>query len=696
MRRHAGILLGVVVAAAAVFVWWQAWRPEPAVPLRPNVVLITIDTLRADRVGAGLTPAIDALLARGITFTHARATAPLTLPSHVSIMTGVLPPEHGVRENGVHRVTGDRPTLASVLWDAGYQTVAFVSAYVLDRRFGLNHGFDDYDDRVARDSASTDRLEAERAGAETITAALEWVTGLPSGATEGAPYFLWVHLYDPHAPYAPPASFLADHPDDRYGAEIAYTDAQVDRLLRVIDPDVQAGRTIVAVTGDHGESLGDHGESTHGMLVYDSAIRVPLGIVAAGQIAGGVHNEPVSLAALAPTLLSLAGRTVPPEMTSPALWPPTSISSAAPAYAETNYPRVAGWSPLRSLADDRWKLIQSSETELYDLAGDPLEQHDVSDAHPGVVRAMSAALEALTKAAPSTPVAISAEATARLRALGYVAVAPDAPAGPGDAPNPGRHVAEWSAFEVVLSDLAAGRTAGVVERLARWVTQYPDAPVFASTHARALVEAGRGAEALRAYRAAAKRWPTDSVLLHDLAVAARAAGALDEALAAEQAAMALDGANAPAANGLGLLYVDQGRWGEALAAFANATRLDATNASYWTNLGNVRREQGDAAGARTAYERAWSLDPGSPDAANGLGVLLVQSARPGEAVVWFDRALRADPQFWEGRLNLGIAYEQSGQVEQAIAAFRAVLGAPPEYPRERQAAQIMLGRLGKR
>ena len=277
MRRF-GVFLVLLLAACNR-------TPPPAPIQKPNVLLITVDTLRADRVGRGLTPALDELAARGTRFTAARSTAPLTLPSHASIMTGTLPPENGVRVNGAALAT--RPTLARSFKDAGYQTGAFVGAYVLDRRFGLSGGFDTYDDRVQRDPSGAARLEAERRGDIVVDAALKWL-----GGRSGTPFFAWVHLYDPHAPYNPPQEFLAKAGGKPYDGEVAFADAQVGRLVDFLRSSGQIDRTIVVVTGDHGEGLGDHGEETHGMLAYDSTLRVPLILVLPPE--GGSYSECLS------------------------------------------------------------------------------------------------------------------------------------------------------------------------------------------------------------------------------------------------------------------------------------------------------------------------------------------------------------------------------------------------------------------
>jgi arylsulfatase A-like enzyme/tetratricopeptide (TPR) repeat protein len=729
-----------------------------------NVVLVTIDTLRVDRLGAGLTPALDRLADSGARFTSARSAAPLTLPSHTSILTGLLPPAHGVRENGSDTLADTHPTIARLLKNHGYQTAAFVGAFVLDRRFGLAQGFDTYDDRIPRDPNATERLEAERPASAVVDSALAWLASTQAPATTAPsttalstsapsttapstqhPFFVWIHLYDPHAPYAPPAEFLqrakawsslTSHQspvaDDvlRYDGEIAYADSQIARVFDWLRAQRVIDRTLIVVAGDHGEGLGDHGERTHGMLLYDSTLRVPL-IVAAPNQRAARDDDAVSLVDIAPTILHAAGATPPVEMKGRDLLDLVRLKPDATdqrpertragtgsvrlqpdLYSETEYPRVAGWSPLQALTDGRWMTIRgASAAELYDLQSDPQELRDLAVAGPGgvsapasvasVISAMTARLAALHT--PSSAAhAVSAETAERLRSLGYVASAPQTARVPG-APNPVTRMDAWTRFEDALSALNARRREAVAD-LQRLAREDPDASVFATTYARALKDMGRAAAAVDIYRAAAKRWPTDGTLLHDLAVAAREASSAatgpvaralrDEAARAEQAALALSPGSAMAHNGLGLLAADEDRARDAAAEFERATAIDPNNAPYWTNLGNARRATGDRSGAEQAYRRAIDVAAGAADAANGLGVLLVEAGRAAEAVTWFERALAAAPDLVEARLNLGIARQQSGDAPRAADAYRAVLDAPGRHPRERDAAMKLLAGLG--
>jgi tetratricopeptide (TPR) repeat protein len=367
-----------------------------------------------------------------------------------------------------------------------------------------------------------------------------------------------------------------------------------------------------------------------------------------------------------------------------------SLAADREAYAETDYPQTAGWSRLRALAEGRWKVIVSSETELYDVAADPGETTNVAEAHASTARAMSARLLALEREQGARPApSPSADAVERLRALGYTGVAAP-PLAPGEGDNPARRIEAWVRFEDALGLVARGRAREAEPALAALAREFPDAPVFQSTWARALDEAGEPRRALAVYRRLVKRRSTDAVLLHELAVCARDAGQAGEARRAEEASLALGPDQAAPWNGLGLLSADAGDAAGAAHAFEEAVRRDPTNASYRVNLGNARRAAGDLDGAEGAYRDALDHDPDATDAMNGLGVLLVQRRHAAEAVDWFTRALALDASYVEARLNLGIAYQEDGQPARAAEQYRKVLQAPARYAKERQAAAALL------
>jgi choline-sulfatase len=690
------VYVGLMLALTAVA---GCRGPERSTAPSLNVLLVTIDTLRADRIGAGIAPTLDRLAQAGVRFTSARTAVPLTLPSHTTIHTGLLPPQHGIRENGAGALAPNHQTIAALLKAAGYRTAAFVGAFVLDRRFGLAHGFDVYDDRIPRDPRASEQLEAERPASAVVDSALAWFNQQSAIDDRQSPFFVWIHVYDPHAPYNPPAEFRA-RTRTLYDGEIAYADSQLARVFDALRTARVLDRTLVVIAGDHGEGLGEHGERTHGMLLYDSTVRVPLVVVAPGRAAATV-DVAVSLSEVAPTILRAAGVTAPAEMKGRDLLTVRSKAvTTYDLYAETDYPRVAGWSPLQALTDGRWKTIRAGGTaEVYDLPNDPREEHDAAAAQPAVAAAMSGRAGAIHGSGGRAN-QISPDVQERLRALGYVASSATMP--PSDAPGPAQTIGVWNDFEDALAALndRAPWALGALKKLA---SSNPGAAVMQTTYARALKDAGEPLAALAVYRQAASRSPGDAMLLHDLAVAARDAAAnaqgplarslRDEATRADRAALAVDPDSPTALNGLGLLAIDDHRFADAAQSFERAAALDPNNASYWTNLGNARRATGDRARAEDAYRRALDVDARAGDAANGLGVLLVEADRPAEAVAWFTRAIAAAPDLVEARLNLGIALQQSGQRARAAEEYRRVL-ASPGATREKQAASKLLSAIG--
>src|SRR5262249_20884537 len=321
---------------------------------------MTLDTVRADRLGAygypgAEPPALDRLAREGLRFDQAVSAAPLTLPSHATLFSGLTPPHHGLRNNGAGRFPDDRATLATLLSARGYATGAFVGSFVLDHRFGLARGFDVYDDEIDRDPNAPGSWEAERSGSQVADRALAWLE--KAAGTDGRPFFAWVHFYDAHAPYAPPEPYAGRHRDALYDGEVAFVDAQVARLLEYLDRRGLAGSTVVVAAADHGEALGEHGELTHGLLLYEPTLRVPLLVRAPGLPAGRAIRPPVGLADVAPTLAGLLGASLssaPAGKPAPAL-DGRDLSAALAAgteppegdlYAETEYPRTFGWSGL--------------------------------------------------------------------------------------------------------------------------------------------------------------------------------------------------------------------------------------------------------------------------------------------------------------------------------------------------------------
>ena len=683
-----------------------------------SLLLVTLDTVRADRLGgygyaAAETPALDLLAREGLRFAAASSPAPLTLPAHASLLTGLLPPRHGLRNNGAGRLP-EVPTLASVLAAAGYRTGAFVSSFVLDRRFGLDRGFAVYDDEVARDAAGGVALDAERRGDRTVERALAWLAAETSAP--GAPFFLWVHLYDAHAPYAPPAPYAGRHAGRPYDGEIAFADAQVGRLLDELRRRGLAGRTLVAVAADHGEALGEHGELTHGLLLYEPTLRVPLVLAGPGIPAGTVVETPVSLTDLGPTLAGLLGHPLAPAQAAAA--DGRDLSEAvrrgaepppADLYAETRYPALFGWSPLAALRRRHLKYIAAPRPELYDLGRDPGEtanlaggaSPDLAAADRGMA-ARIARVEASAVAPAAAP--IDAETRARLESLGYAApsapnAADPAEAAASSAADPKDRVALFRRYEEANGALREGQTAAARAALAELVAADPGNAVFRGKLAQALRKEGALGQAVPLLRQAVASAPGDSDAWYNLGVALHDAGAWGEARQVLAEAVRLDPARPEAHNLLGVVALQAGRPEEAARAFQQALALDPDDARAHNNLGNVLRSLRRPAEAERAYRRAAELAPAYAEPWNGLGTLEVERDRPAAALPFFDRALTLAPGSHEVRLNRAIALELAGRTGDAIAAYRdflAAAGQDPQFSEQRRAAEQLLARLSDR
>lgn len=533
-----------------------------------NLLLVTIDTLRADRVGsygyaAAKTPAMDDLARRGVRFDRAFATAPITLTSHASLLTGLNPPGHGARHNGM-RVREDVPTLAAALSEAGFATAAFVSAFPLDRRFGLARGFATYDDRLPREADG--RVANERAGAQTVDAALDWLAG-----HRAAPFFLWVHLFEPHAPYGRGAA-AASSVAARYDDEVAEADRQ---LARVIDALGDArSSTLTVVAADHGEAFGEHGEVAHSIFAYDTTLRVPLILSGAGVPADGrVVKDPVGLIDVMPTMMAVFGRAV---IASDGIDVREAIGgtpiAARALYAESFAPLVDfGWSSLRTLRAGRWKYIAAPRAELYDIEADPLEAHNVLAGQPAVAAPLAARVDAISPAALQ-PGGRDREATQRLGSLGYVSLPNQPSAASAARPDPKDRIALASRLaEVTSGEVPAGQLVATLETLLR---DDPSNPYVELRLGATLADRGDCDAAERHLRASIRSGvPTADPFL-SLAYCYKQRGAAAAAGRALASADRAEPGNPVVAANLGLIAFDAGRMTEAIAQLDRAVTRD--------------------------------------------------------------------------------------------------------------------------
>jgi arylsulfatase A-like enzyme/predicted negative regulator of RcsB-dependent stress response len=555
------------------------------------VVLVSIDTLRADRLPAygytGVaTPQLESLRRDGVVFDNAWSPCPMTLPSHVSMLTGQLPPVHGVRNNvGFRWDARAQPHLPGWLKAQGYVTGAAVSAYVLRAQTGLGAAFDEYDDTLDP-RASQAFADQQRPGGQTLRPALRFL------ATHAArPFFYFLHLYEPHVPYEPPEPFRSRyaHP---YDGEIAAADALLGQLVDELRRLGLYERALVIVTSDHGEGLGDHGEEQHSILLYREVLHIPLIVkLPYGRLAGTRVTQPARLTDLWPTLADALGQPAPAGLDGVALLGAGGVSSARTAYAETLYPRLQlGWSDLRSLIDGRWHYIHGPRPELYDLVADPRELHDLAAREPERVAALRAALERVP-AGPQQPEGVDREAAERLAALGYVgtlrSVTPSTV-----LPNPRDMLPSLNGLRDAFH-LAAARRFGAAESALRTLVQaQPDLVEAWIKLGDVQLENGRPAEAANAFQEALQRGPGDVPEVR-LALGLAYLRAGQPARAVEQAQAVRAAAPARAAELLARVALARGQLDEA-QTWARAARDEGgTHPAAGLLLAEVVARRGD-------------------------------------------------------------------------------------------------------
>ncbi len=494
----------MVLALASLAAACSRGPAEPRFRGAP-LVLVSIDTLRSDHLPAygyaGVqTPHLDRFRKDAILFRHAYAHVPLTLPSHVTMLTGLLPFEHGVRDNlGYQLDAGTHPTLARLLKQQGYATGAAVSAWVVRAASGLGEGFDFYDDRIVAPQGADAAGRVQRRGDETVARAEAWLERV-----KDRPFFLFVHLYEPHAPYEPPEPFKSRYPL-AYDGEIATSDAIVGGLLDDLRRLGLYDRSLIAIVSDHGEGLGEHGEDEHGILLYRWALQVPMLLKLPGSARGGSSiAEPAELIDLLPTFVSLLDLPVPSGLSGRSLL--TTGSGPRRVYAETYYPRIhLGWSELRSLLDQRHQYIEGAQRELYDIVQDPGERTDLAASQGELLRSRQAEL-ARFPAALSQPRAAQSEEMAKLAALGYLGGAVATPSGP--LPDPRASLPALAEVKAGFRLAAAGRDEEAVPILRRVLDHYPSLLDARYALGQALARLGRYAESYDAYREALRTSPS--------------------------------------------------------------------------------------------------------------------------------------------------------------------------------------------
>lgn len=670
---------------------------------RRNVVLISMDTTRADALACTgnqtiHTPNIDRLAAQGTLFTQCVSAVPITLPSHTSIMTGTYPFTHGVRDNGQFFVDPDNVTLAERLHDAGYTTAAQVAAYVLNREFGLDQGFDTYQDvQAARRAAigAAARTAHERKAEDVCKAAVRWLR--ETGAAQ-QPFFLFVHFFDPHRSYTPPARFAAQYDNPYYG-EIAYVDEQIGRLLAALDELHLADNTIVVLTADHGEGLGEHGEDTHAEFVYDTTLLVPLIVRAPGLAPAGRRiTAQVRLIDIAPTILDALGLPADPPMDGASLVPlfrDDAPDPHRPAYSETFYPMFnlgCAWS--RSWRRDGWKYIHAVKPALYHVAVDPHELHNLVFDDPARVRKMRGELRVLVaKAHPITRDArrqISPREMRSLEMLGYMDIGPTLAQSPGNdelalfdptGPDPRQFREEGRLMAAAVEAMGANDYPKAEAILRKLLAGSGRAQSFWWAHktlAEVLRGEGRTPEAISEYQAALKLRPQDGQTLTDLGRALAKLGRTNEALDVFQQALRCRPVFAITHYEYGQLLVMLGRRHEALDQQRAAVRLDPEFAPAWTQIGQLLERMRRYDDARAAFEKALRYAPRDSGIRARYAQFLVAAGRAAEAAAEFREVTKLSPNDARAWGGLAVALESLGKYDQAVTALHKAVRLDPK------------------
>jgi len=650
-------------------------------PTAPCLVLVTLDTTRRDAVGtygdhSTVTPTLDSLAADGVRYLRAVASSPLTLPSHATLLTGLDPPEHGVRSNGSETLPMGVQTLAEVLAGQGYSTAAFVGSRVLDRRFGLDQGFHTYDDVTVAERVG-EYGYPERTADMVTAAALAWLVGQP----KGGPWFLWVHYYDPHAPYEPPADLGGTTVRADYLGEVAFVDRQLGRLLRGIR--AVAPEAVFAVVGDHGESLGDHGERTHGIFLYSATIEVPLLIAGSGVPTGRVFDQPVATRRLPATLLRLLGVEQEGMLPGPVL--PGfdgEKESPIPIYSEAMMPStVYGWSPLHSVTLGRWRLIDAPRPELYDLVSDPGEARNLIVDGAEEAARLQPILDGLIARPPvndASPVTLDSETRAALRSLGYLEGA-DNFANDGIDPKDG--VALLASFDKARALLAAGQSDRAMVLLEDLVMRNPSNVPFLSRLAQAQLAEGRGDEAV-ATLGQTLELASESVFVNlALADTFRRIGRVEEARLAYRTTLGIDPRWAPA--WLGLAELSESTEGRR----SILTEAEAAGAGSLEVLLQLARLEADAGHTETAAElldRAEVLEPTAAATHLERARLLEAGGQNDEALASCATAADLEPANPLTALCTGRVYLALGEPRRARPHLRraAVLGKGTDVEQE--------------
>jgi len=666
-----------------------------------NVLLITIDTLRADALGSyghpmAATPWIDRLAATGVRFETAHAHNVVTLPTHASILTGLYPQQHGVRDNSGFRFPAELPTLASLLQEQGYRTGAFISAFPLDSRFGLDHGFEIYEDSFVGADRRPAFLEQERSGVDTVALAKRWIESQDEG-----PWFAWVHLYEPHFPYAPPEPFKSRFADVPYIGDVAAADAALAPLLEPILTGEDGKKTLVVLTSDHGEALGEHGETTHGIFAYESTLRVPLILHQPSALSARVVEERVRHIDVLPTVLDVLSLPVPEGVRGRSLLSVAAgarAQEAPPSYFEALSGQLnRGWAPLYGVIDGSLKYVDLPIPELYEIDGDPDEKFNLASDQPERVAELRLLLAPLRAMDPgSVPQPEDAETLKRLESLGYLRSKPSEKSTYTEEDDPKQLMDLDAALRDVAGLYSEGNLEAALERSRELVRRRPGMRMALMELAHLERESGHLDAAIEALREAYVLDPADSRTLALLGAYLTQAGRAAEAakITEPHARRTQPDLDVLLVRSLALARTQEVQ--QAFAALDEARQVDPTNPAIPVHSGTLYLMAGDRDRARQAFEEALTLNPDTVAAHTALGVMEVENGNLNASLEHWRRAVAADPSQYSRLLAFGTRLWTSGQTEAARPLLELFVASAPAgtYGLEIQRLRDLLGTSG--
>ncbi len=675
--RCALLIVLLAAAAAAQTASRTPARKRPVAPARrPNVLLVTIDTVRADHVGCygsdkAKTPTIDALAHDGVLFERALSQVPLTWPSHVTMLTGTYPFHNGVQDFSGQPLAPEFRSVAQAFQDHGYATAAVISSFVLNRSWGLARGFAHYDDAFAGNAF----LEAgvglvERKATESVDHSIAWLSHRPA-----KPFFFWLHLYDPHSGYDPPEPFHSEYRDHLYDGEIAYADSQLGRLIAWLKQNHLYDNTAIVLASDHGESLGEHGEKEHGFFLYNATLQVPLVIKPVAPGPGGERvSDVVEITAVAPTLLKLAGIAdrISSQFDTASLLPKPKLEAA---YSETMYPFSSfGWSPLRSVEGGDYHYIEAPRPELYNVQNDPGEKHNLIAAQPATAAALKQQLgkrvTLRASARPAVGPAADPAVTEKLRALGYLAYRSPVPSSALDKPLPDPKD-KIGVLESILhaSDLLrAGKSTEAAAVLKQVQAEDPNLYVIPFMLGEEALDRENWAEASAQLQKCLQLNPEFDQAMTALGRSLHEQGQDAEAETWVRKAIKINSSNFRAWYELGWIQA-RAKPNEALVALRKTIEIDPNFALPYREMGMIEFQAKDYANAAQHLQRAVELGLSKPYLLNYLGIAYSRTGKLEKAVASYRQALEQMPDLAEAHLNLGFAYERLQQTARAAQEY---------------------------